>query len=174
MVKRRCCAWSKSASQVQHRLKKIVKPQEPVMALEVPDRVECSEDQTEAGAIHADLTFRWNTSVFILASIVGSANWHSGWRQALQVLSGTERIEGGPCAIAGAGEGGHLTDLPKPWRRVRKATGPEDVRIHDFRHSIRLGGGNGRGELAGGGADPRTYGGPDDGTLRTSGRRPLG
>ena len=50
-----------------------MEPQEQVTALELPDRVECLEGQTEAGAIQTDLTLRWNTSVFILASIIGSA-----------------------------------------------------------------------------------------------------
>ena len=43
------------------------------MALEVADCVERPEGQTEAGAIQTDQTFRWNTSVFILVSIIGSA-----------------------------------------------------------------------------------------------------
>lgn len=30
----------------------------------------------------------------------------------------------------------HLTDLQKPWRRVRKAAGIDDVRIHDLRHTF--------------------------------------
>lgn len=30
----------------------------------------------------------------------------------------------------------HLTDLQAPWRRIRKAAGLKDVRIHDLRHSF--------------------------------------
>ena len=55
---------------------------------------------------------------------------------ALEVLAGTERIQGNPYVIAGTGEGAHLTDLQKPWRRVRKVAGLEDVRIHDLRHTF--------------------------------------
>ena len=36
----------------------------------------------------------------------------------------------------GTAEGAHLTDLQKPWRRVRKAAGLDDVRIHDLRHTF--------------------------------------
>ena len=36
----------------------------------------------------------------------------------------------------GAREGEHLKDLRKPWRRVRKAAGLEDVRIHDLRYTF--------------------------------------
>ena len=38
--------------------------------------------------------------------------------------------------IVGTGENAHLTDLQKPWRRVRKAAGLDDVRIHDLRHTF--------------------------------------
>ena len=55
---------------------------------------------------------------------------------ALEVLAGTKRVEGNPYVITGTGEGAHLTDLQKPWRRVRKVAGLEDVRIHDLRHTF--------------------------------------
>ena len=55
---------------------------------------------------------------------------------ALEVLAGAKRIEGNPWVIVGTAEGSHLTDLQKPWRRVRKAAGLDDVRIHDLRHTF--------------------------------------
>ena len=55
---------------------------------------------------------------------------------ALEVLAGTKRVEGNPYVITGTAESAHLTDLQKPWRRVRKAAGLEDVRIHDLRHTF--------------------------------------
>ena len=55
---------------------------------------------------------------------------------ALKVLAGTKRVEGNPHVITGTAEGAHLTDLQKPWRRVRRAAGLEDVRIHNLRHSF--------------------------------------
>ena len=54
----------------------------------------------------------------------------------LEVLANTARVEGNQYVIVGTGEGAHLTDLQKPWRRVPKAAGLEDVRIHDLRHSF--------------------------------------
>ena len=55
---------------------------------------------------------------------------------ALEVPAGTKRVEGNPYVITGTAEGAHLTDLQKPWRRVRKVAGLEDVRIHDLRHTF--------------------------------------
>jgi integrase len=41
-----------------------------------------------------------------------------------------------PYVIYGTLEGAYLTDMQKPWRRIRKRAGLEDVRIHDLRHSF--------------------------------------
>lgn len=38
--------------------------------------------------------------------------------------------------IQGAVAGQHVTDLQKPWRRIRKSAKIEDVRIHDLRHTF--------------------------------------
>ena len=55
---------------------------------------------------------------------------------ALEVLADAKRAEGNPYVIVGTGKGMHLTDLQKPWRRIRKAAGLDDVRIHDLRHTF--------------------------------------
>ena len=36
--------------------------------------------------------------------------------------------------------GSHITDLQKPWRRIRARAELEDVRIHDLRHTFASGG----------------------------------
>jgi integrase len=41
-----------------------------------------------------------------------------------------------PYVIYGTIEGAYLTDMQKPWRRIRKRAGLQDVRIHDLRHSF--------------------------------------
>lgn len=41
-----------------------------------------------------------------------------------------------PYVIAGKVKEQYLTDLQKPWRRIRKKAELEDVRIHDLRHSF--------------------------------------
>ena len=55
---------------------------------------------------------------------------------ALEVLEALERQEGNPYVIVGSKPGTHLVNLQKPWRRIRKRAGLEDVRIHDLRHSF--------------------------------------
>ncbi|SDG57619.1 tyrosine-type recombinase/integrase [Thalassobaculum litoreum] len=52
-----------------------------------------------------------------------------------KILDGIERVPGNPYVIVGAAEGAHLTDLQKPWRRIRKKAGFDDARIHDLRHT---------------------------------------
>ena len=55
---------------------------------------------------------------------------------AIDVLQKIERIPGNEYVITGKIEGQHLTDLQRPWRRIRKRAGLEDVRIHDLRHTF--------------------------------------
>jgi integrase len=52
-----------------------------------------------------------------------------------KVLNSLERIPGNEYAIAGEVEGAHLTDLQRPWRRIREQADLEHVRIHDLRHT---------------------------------------
>jgi integrase len=54
---------------------------------------------------------------------------------ALDVLRALPRAPGNPHVIAGAVDGQAVTDLEKPWRRIRAAAGLEGVRIHDLRHT---------------------------------------
>jgi len=55
---------------------------------------------------------------------------------AMQVLSEIPRLENNPFVICGLKEGAHLVNLQKPWRKIRKIAGLDDVRIHDLRHSF--------------------------------------
>ena len=59
---------------------------------------------------------------------------------AIAVLQGIEKQDDNPWVIAGRKDGGHLTDLQHPWRRIRARAGLDDVRIHDLRHSFASGG----------------------------------
>ena len=56
--------------------------------------------------------------------------------EARAVLSAIPCDDDNPWVIAGRLPGSHLTDLQRPWRRIRKQAGLEDVRIHDLRHSF--------------------------------------
>jgi integrase len=51
------------------------------------------------------------------------------------VLAELPRTPGNPFVICGDKSGAHLVNLQKAWRRVRKAAGLDDVRLHDLRHT---------------------------------------
>jgi integrase len=55
---------------------------------------------------------------------------------ALQVLERIPRIEENEFIIAGAVSGQAITDMQKPWRRIRGLAGFPKLRIHDLRHSF--------------------------------------
>ena len=55
---------------------------------------------------------------------------------ALDVLANLPDLESNPFVICGKKVGAHLVNLQKPWRRIRKRAGLEDVRLHDLRHSF--------------------------------------
>ena len=54
---------------------------------------------------------------------------------ALQVLAGIEREDDNPHVIVGAKPGSHFRGLSRPWFRIRKRAGLDDVRLHDLRHT---------------------------------------
>lgn len=55
---------------------------------------------------------------------------------ALHVLATLPRKEKNPYVIVGREPRAHLTDLQKPWRKLRSAAKLDDVRLHDLRHSF--------------------------------------
>ena len=56
--------------------------------------------------------------------------------QGIQILKSIPRLPDNPYVITGREPGAHLTDMQKPWRRIRKRAEIEDVRIHDLRHTF--------------------------------------
>ena len=54
---------------------------------------------------------------------------------AVNVFKSIARLADNPYVITGQVKGQHLTDMQRPWRRIRKRAGLDDVRIHDLRHS---------------------------------------
>jgi integrase len=55
---------------------------------------------------------------------------------AVKLLQSIPRRKNNPYVITGDVEGQHLTDMQKPWRRIRKLADLPDVRIHDLRHTF--------------------------------------
>ncbi len=68
-------------------------------------------------------------------SKTGAKTVHIG-TAAIDRLKTITKLEGNEFVITGKKPGGCLTDLQHPWRRIRKAAGLDDVRLHDLRHSF--------------------------------------
>ena len=51
---------------------------------------------------------------------------------AIDVLRALPRVGRNPYVISGAQKGEHLTDLQRPWRRIRQATTLGNVRTYDL------------------------------------------
>ncbi len=56
--------------------------------------------------------------------------------QACSILSRLPRLGSNDHVIVGRGDGAHLVNLQKPWRRIRTRAALHDVRLHDLRHSF--------------------------------------
>ncbi len=56
--------------------------------------------------------------------------------EAIAILEDVPRLEGNPYILPGKKEGHHLVNISKPWGRVRKEAGIEDVRLHDLRRTV--------------------------------------
>jgi integrase len=55
---------------------------------------------------------------------------------AVELLKSLPKMKDNPYVITGEVGGQYLTDMQKPWRRIRKAAGIPDVRLHDLRHTF--------------------------------------
>jgi len=55
---------------------------------------------------------------------------------AVDILKSIPQQLNNPYVICGAKNGKHLVNLQKPWRRIRKKVGLDDVRLHDLRHTF--------------------------------------
>lgn len=54
----------------------------------------------------------------------------------LEVLDNLPRTKGNPWVVEGQRKKSHLTDLRRPWQRLRTKAEIEDVRLHDLRHTV--------------------------------------
>ncbi len=69
-------------------------------------------------------TLKWSyiqgDRIMLPDSKTGAKTLHIG-KAALGILGDIKRVEGNPYVITGKQEGAYLTDLQKPWRRIRKS-----------------------------------------------------
>ncbi len=90
-------------------------------------------------------TLRWDyvdleeAQLNLPESKTGAKTIHLG-DASVKILKSLPRVDDNPYVIVGKFEGSHLTDLQRPWRRIRKEAGLENVRIHDLRHTFASGG----------------------------------
>jgi len=66
----------------------------------------------------------------------GHTHYVSLSEPAKELLSQIPRIAGNPYVLPGQKEGQHLVNVDKPWRRIRKRAGCDDVRLHDLRRTV--------------------------------------
>lgn len=113
---------------------------------------QCAQDETETVHVTAAFklllltgcrlseiqTMRWS---YIRGDVLWLPDAKTGPRRvllndsALSVLRTLPRLADNDHVIVGAVEGQHITDLQRPWRRIRAAAGLPGVRIHDLRHT---------------------------------------
>ncbi|MYG53908.1 MAG: tyrosine-type recombinase/integrase [Rhodospirillaceae bacterium] len=55
---------------------------------------------------------------------------------AAEVLARAPRVEGNSHVVPGMRPGSRMGDLQRPWERIRKRAGLDDLRLHDCRHSF--------------------------------------
>ena len=83
-------------------------------------------------------TLKWEyiqgDRILLPDSKTGAKVLHIG-KAALGILGNIKRIEGNPYVITGKQDGAFLTDLQKPWRRIRKLT--TVLYWHDYCDAIR-------------------------------------
>jgi integrase len=54
----------------------------------------------------------------------------------MAILRDLPRLENNPYILPGHIHGRSLVNINKPWTRIRKAAGVEDVRLHDLRRTV--------------------------------------
>ncbi|MCY4004414.1 MAG: site-specific integrase [Rhodospirillales bacterium] len=107
---------------------------------EMPSAVAAFRLLLLTGCRHSEIqTLRWE---YVKDDCIELPDTKTGGRavplgpEARAVLAAIPRAADNPWVIAGRLPGSHLTDLQRPWRRIRKRADLEDVRIHDLRHSF--------------------------------------
>ncbi|MFN0194656.1 MAG: tyrosine-type recombinase/integrase [Aestuariivirga sp.] len=107
-----------------------------------PSAVRCIRLLTLTGCRLSEIqTLKWDY-VDLDASIIRLPDSKTGKKTiflgklVVEEIRRIPKFDDNPFVIAGYIPGQYLTDIQRPWRRIRKAAGLEDVRIHDLRHTF--------------------------------------
>jgi integrase len=141
---------------LERKRERFLSPEELKALLEALDTAEAEKtiDRYEAAAIrlliftgcrHSEITtLEWRSVDLANARIILEHHKTDQYgakviplnAAALKVLTDLRREEKNLYVIVGRNTGKYLINLQKPWRRLRKSAGLDDVRIHDLRHSF--------------------------------------
>lgn len=84
-------------------------------------------------------TLKWEyikpDGIYLPDSKTGAKKVYIG-KEVHELIEGIKRNDKNPYVITGIVKGKYLSDLQKPWRRIRKIAELEDLRVHDLRHSF--------------------------------------
>ncbi len=91
--------------------------------------------------------------------------------ETIAVLNSVPKLRGNAYVVTGSKLGGYLTDLQKPWRRIRKLSGHRRCPHSRFASYICLAGARAWPDFAAHRQIARPHAGPDDSSLRALSRR---
>lgn len=93
--------------------------------------------KSELLAVRRDRDIDWKAARLTLPDTKAGEEQHiSLSAHALAIMQAIPAIEGNPYLLPGRKPKGHLVNIDKPWRRVRKAAKVEDITLHDLRRSV--------------------------------------
>jgi integrase len=93
--------------------------------------------KNELLGINRDEDIDWNRRILTLPKTkAGEEQYVALSAPAVAIMQALPALSKNPYLLPGAKSGRHLVNIDKPWRRIRKVAGLEDVHIHDLRRTL--------------------------------------